>query len=61
MFYLRHQRADVLGQQDLRGVGHNVVGPTGFVVLLFVFYLAGRKDLSLSNSLNEITFHLLAE
>lgn len=49
MFYLRHQRADILSQQDLRGVWNNVVGPPGFVVLLFVFYLAGRKDISLNN------------
>lgn len=49
MFYLRHQRADVLGQQDLRGVWNHVVGPTGFVVLLFVFYLAGRKGSNVNN------------
>lgn len=47
--YLRYQRADILSQEDLRRIWNNEVRSSSFVVLLLVFYLAGRKEIVLSN------------
>jgi len=49
MFYLRYKRADILRQEDLRCIWNNMVRSPSFVMLLFVFYLAERKYIILSN------------